>query len=148
MEEIDAEDRKIAIDRLLQLGNKFLGIAETEKLAAAAKAFYLAEKAFLLALKFEREMKPTFINPVVEFLKRIDSEIGRPEIWEFYLQFCQQYEVFPMGRNEFFSKLLLLGCKAYKKNGNFFISPPGNRRLLSSRNNSFDRNSEIPSITE
>jgi len=128
--EIDFDDRKIAIDRLLELGNKFLTVAEGEKLNGAAKAFSLAERAFLLALKFEKEMKPVFINPVAEFLKGLESEIGRPEIWEFYLKFCQQHAIFPVGRNEFFSKLLLLGCKLHKKNGNYIISPPKKIKMI------------------
>jgi hypothetical protein len=69
-------------------------------------------------------MKPTFLDPIASFVKRLEKEIPRSDVWTLYLEFCREHAIYPVGRNEFYTKLLLFGCKVRKYNGNFLLLPP------------------------
>lgn len=125
------------IEEMRALGDKFSLLAREEKSAERAKtSFYMAMKAYELALKTEKEMNIELrknSKPVLnqKFLNEIVCTVNRSLIWSMYQDFCDRHEIDPLKKGELFTKLSENGFKFKKTNGEWLAIPPkGGIKLL------------------
>ncbi len=119
------------------LGDKFSRIAEGEKNPEKAKTpFYMALKAYELALKTEKQLKSDLKrnsrpNLELEFLAGILFATQRSEVWRSYLDFCSAKELTPLRKGDFFMLLEDSGFRIKTLSGNKVVTPPrGGVKLL------------------
>ena len=122
--------QKNVISEMENLGNKFSQIAEAEKNPEKAKtAFYMALKAYELALKTEKQMKSDLKhnsrpNLELEFLCIRDSSMNRADLWRLYVDFCAGMGLTPLPKGDFFAILDKVGFKTKIRKGNRVVTPP------------------------
>ena len=118
------------IEEMRALGDKFSLVAKEEKSAERAKTpFYMAMKAYELALKTEKELNLELrrnsrpgLNQ--KFLSEIVCTVNRSLIWEMYLDFCSDHDLEPIRKKDLFAKLLASGFQFKKTNGEWMAVPP------------------------
>jgi hypothetical protein len=124
--------QKNVISEMENLGNKFSRIAEAEKNPEKAKtAFYMAIKAYELALKTEKQMKSDLKhnsrpNLELEFLASIIVSMKRSDLWRLYVDFCVGMGLTPLHKGDFFAILDKVGFKTRILSGNRVVTPPKN----------------------
>jgi len=119
------------------LGDKFSRIAEGEKNPEKAKTpFYMAIKAYELALKTEKQLKSDLKrnsrpNLELEFLAGILFATRRSDVWKSYLDFCSDRGLTPLKKGDFFLILDKAGFRTRISHGNRVVTPPrGGVKLL------------------
>jgi len=122
---VDSNSNRV-IEDASELGKKYLKAAkEATNTKSASLALSVAERAFTLAAKMEKDLNLSKQDSYKIFLDQIDTEVGRPELWLMYLNYCRNNNIIPLLKGQFFRKLEKLDFKLRKLNGEVVVTPPG-----------------------
>jgi len=119
------------IDDAVDLGKKYLRASkEATNTKSASLALSVAERAFALASKVGKDTQEASDVSSHQFITKIKTRVNRAQLWSAYLDHCEEHELLPLKKGEFFLKLAQYNFKTKKSDGiNWVIPPDWNDRM-------------------